>query len=125
MNGNANEYVAIYLNNGNNSQLTNQGQTLIDAATNESTTEQRTVQVYENYELSGERNFGDAIYEISTAEYGTDEAWQDCRNQFITSGGPFLIRGLSYMSLNSGMFGFISGDGGAWYGTSFRPVLAF
>ncbi len=126
MNGNANEYVAIYLNNGSNSQLTNQGQTLIDAATNESTTEQRTVQVYENYELSGERNFGDAIYETSTTVDNSENgAWQDCRSQFISYNTPFLIRGLYYMSSGVGVFGYNSGDGGAWYGTSFRPVLAF
>ena len=131
------EYVASYVNNGY-SQLTSNGQILIDAGTSEENNEKRTVQVYEasnggngtvdndaiNYKLSGEKMFGDAIYESSTGYADSTGSWQDAYASIPYGEYPFFFRGYMYRTY-SAMFSFYyaSGANGAY--CSFRPVLAF
>ena len=142
MNGNAGEFVASYVNNGN-SNLTRYGQILIDAGTSSEDSEKRTVQVYEasnggdsgisddntqNYKLSGEKMFGDATYEISENSGGYDGSWQDAFSFFPRQNNPFFLRGGEARKAGSGVFSFgvnIVDAITASYEFSFRPVLAF
>ena len=131
------EYVASYANNGY-SQLTSNGQTLIDAGTSEEKSEKRTVQVYEasnegngtadnqeiNYKLSGEKMFGDAIYESSTFYSDSTSSWQDAYAVIPYTNYPFFHRGYVYRSY-SAMFSFYYASGANGNYCSFRPVLAF
>ena len=131
------EYVASYVNNGY-SQLTSNGQILIDAGTSEENNEKRTVQVYEasnggngtvdndaiNYKLSGEKMFGDAIYESSTGYADSTGSWQDAYASIPYGEYPFFIRGYMYRTY-SAMFSFYYASGANEAYCSFRPVLAF
>ena len=139
MNGNAYEYVASYVNNGY-SQLTNYGETLIEAGKSSESSEKRTVQVYEasnggdnnisdiqeeNYRINSERMFGDAIYEISTTAYAADGSWQTSYSVFPYMDTPFFIRSGTYGNQYAGIFCFYRYNGD-WSGVnSFRLALAF
>ena len=138
MNGGAQESVASYVNNGN-SNLTTYGQSLITAGTSDNNEEKRTVQVYEasnggdnstsdsqssNYELSGEKMFGDATYETSTSYNSSTGSWQSVFAHFPDTSRPFFLRGGGYYGSYSGVFFFYYDFGGA-YATeyAFRLVL--
>ena len=138
MNGNAWEYVASYVNNGN-LNLTRNGQALIDAGTSSENSEKRTVQVYEasnggddstsdsytqNYKLSGEKMFGDAIYETSISARGRYDSWQDVYAGFPSTSGPFFGHGGYYVSSNTGVFYFTYSGGSLRKHQRFLPPSA-
>ena len=139
MNGNAWEYVASYVNNGN-PNLTSNGQTLIDAGISSENSEKRTVQVYEasnggdnstsdvradNYKLSGEKMFGDATYETSTSGNDSTGSWQEAYAHFPNMSYPFFSRGGNYGNSYSGVVCFNNNSARVSSNRSFRPVLAF
>ena len=123
MSGGAGEYVAAYINNGNNN-LAKYGQNLVNG-------DAKTKNVYkkanlDSYEYNYNQNkgvYGDAVYETSVSGNGSTSWHGDC-SLFHYGNWPFLNRGGYYESdTGAGVFCFYNyiGDGYSYY--SFRPVL--
>ena len=126
MSGGANEYVAAYVDNGNE-HLISYGNSLVNGDT-------KTKNVYitgssdsiENNYSANSGKYGDAIYETSMKANSSDGSWYGDYSYFSAKTGPFFYRG-GYYSENTraGLFYFDSSNGiGNWVGgSSFRPVL--
>ena len=125
MSGGAFEYVAAYVNNGNNSLL-NYGASLVNG-------EAKTKNVYNVGSLDNDTDnynqnagvYGDAIYETSINGNSSNGSWYTDFSSFQYSGIPFFIRGGYYShNTSAGMFAFgdnVNGNASNYH--SFRLVL--
>ena len=123
MSGGSEEYVAAFLNNGNNA-LTNNGSSLVngDAKTRNVYSKGDTDNQSNNYSANSEK-YGDAVYETSTSGSGS-KSWYGDSSYFSNTSGPFFRRGGSYSNgVTAGVFRFYSANGGSNSYYSFRPVL--
>ena len=123
MSGGSEEYVAAFLNNGNNA-LTNNGSSLVngDAETRNVYSKGDTDNQSNNYSANSEK-YGDAVYETSTSGSGS-KSWYGDSSYFSNTSGPFFRRGGSYSNgVTAGVFRFYSANGGSNSYYSFRPVL--
>ena len=139
MNGGTYERVASYVNSGK--QNTTSGvQILIDASNSGSNSEKRTVQVYkasnagdisiadsreENYMISGQVMFGDALFETSIKAFSEEGAWQVANADFPGGDSLLFTRGGGYKSLKSSIFYFANTKGANLDSHSFRIALSF
>lgn len=118
--GGANEYVASYIANNQNTNGYEFASTDGASTTKNNKTESTpyaTVYQYnstsdtytKNYELSLNKIFGDGICETSTAG-GGKTSWHSANSAFVHSTTPFFERGGSYSNVNSnaGSFYFLS-----------------
>jgi hypothetical protein len=121
MSGLAYEYVAAYINNGNNDL--NYGSSITSAATqySEAYTVGTTDDKVSNYALAINKK-GDAVYETSSA--GTNyNSWFSDGSLMPFLDNPWFIRG-NTSDTSAGAFCFLSyGFGGQRHVDSFRPVL--
>ncbi len=125
MNGGAWEYVAGYVNNGDDS-LTNYGSSLVS-----NNTQNYMKDVYEkgvtddnqpNYEKNASR-FGDAVYETSSRSIG-GTSWYEGHSVFPCHHNTFFSRGGHCNGGDSSsIFYFTGSNGKASFTHSFRPVL--
>ena len=126
MSGSSFEYVAAYVNNGENN-LKQYGNTLINAPNYKKDVYLLKENVNDSY--SGNYSatagiYGDAIYETSDTNGKGEEAWYDDFSNFPYGGKPFLYRGGSLGSdIKAGLFAFDAYYGMAYESFSFRPVL--
>lgn len=120
MSGGAWEYVAAYVNNGNDN-LSSNGSNLVNGSA-------KTKDVYsissdsqsDNYNIAA-NVYGDAIYEISWTYQSSSGSWYDDYSHFPFSDVPFFLRGGGCdFASGSGLFCFGNSRGG---GGGFRPVL--
>ncbi len=122
MKGGAWEYVAAYVNNGNNSL--NNGNNILSASNkykdvyNKATSDS----AHDNY-LATINKYGDAIWETSTD--GSNKAWYGAASNFINCGSPWLTRGGGADGSGPGVFYFGCSAGNADYNLSFRPVALY
>ena len=129
MAGGANEFVATYLNNGNDVLATN-GKALVNEETianREIYSPASTDQPVNNYRRNGINDgvYGTAMYETSTGYVGNYSLNGDASN-FISGSLPFITRGGSYSDgTSSGVFNFNAVNGAANNLIGFRPVLSF
>ena len=125
MSGGAWEYVAAYVDNGNDS-LSSYAKSL----TNAKSSARWTVDIYKkansesqsaNYSANNDK-YGDAVWETSNNSTGTN-SWFSDNSQFPYSGGPVFIRGGSCNNDSSaGLFYFVCVSG-YYRSDGFRPVL--
>ena len=122
MSGGAYEYVAAYVNNGNDN-LTSYGDSLVkgDAKT-KNVYSPGSLDSYENNYNQNKGVYGDAVYETSTSGNGST-SWYGNYSYFPHANGPFIERGgYYYDGKDAGLFSFgINGNSSSYY--SFRPVL--
>ena len=103
LNGGAWEYVASYVNNGNENLGTYGGKIAGDiygATTEEQSTSTKYKTVYSSannqvtdYETSGRKNKGDAVYETSSTYNNSTGAWFDAYANFPNGAIPFFGHG--------------------------------
>ena len=132
LNGGAYEYVASYVNNKNVNLETYGGKTAGDiyGATEEeqsTSTKYKTVyyssmnniDIKEDYLIAGNKNKGDAVYEISSTYNGNNSgSWFNACASFPNGAYPFFVRGGTYVVTGAGSFSFY-GNNGAAYGQRF------
>ena len=133
LNGGAWEYTASYVNNGHENLEKNGGfkQGDLYGATEEEqsmSTKYKTVYSSENneekdYEESGKRMKGDAVYEISSTYSENVGAWWEAVASFPYTSNPFFARGGFSSYDYAGVFCFLQGDGAAGDNGSPRLVL--
>ena len=107
MSGGATEYVAAYVNNGNDN-LTGEGQSLVkgDAKTKNVYNKGDTDDSTNNYKANAEV-YGDAVYETSAYGGSSGGSWHNEFSYFPRGGYLFFIRGGYYdYGTNAGMFYF-------------------
>jgi hypothetical protein len=127
LSGGAWEYIAAYINNGNDS-ITENGGLLV------TTTNMKTKQVYEStvndgsdaqtedYELAASV-YGDAVYETSTSA-SDENSWYNDYSDYPCDSSPFFRRGRRYNGTDSsGIFSFYGSHGYDSSSYGFRPVL--
>ena len=134
LNGGSWEYVASYVNNGNENLGTYGGKIAGDiygATTEEQSTSTKYKTVYSSannqvtdYETSGRKNKGDAVYETSSTYNNSTGAWFDAYANFPNGAIPFFGHGGYCSYTYAGSFFFASNDGRSNSSSSFRPVLA-
>ena len=124
MSGEAWEYVAAYVNNGN-SKLTNYGSSLVngDAKTknvyNKASSDNNT----NNYNANSGK-YGDAVYETSANGNSSSSSWYGDYSDFPGLSTPFFVRGGGYDDdTDAGVFCFYGDNGDSDSFVSFRPVL--
>ena len=122
MSGGAYEYVAAYVNNGNNS-LSN-GESLVNGESKtKSVYSKASSDSYENNYNENSSKYGDTVYETSTSGSGST-SWYGNYSIFTNTSYPFFHRGGNYNSAASaGIFCFNGSNGNAYSDSSFRPVL--
>ena len=133
MNGCGYEYVASYVNNGENNLATYGGEEKGDLFGAEEDDERATSTPYKTvYEGTGtqstdyaktEKFKGDAIWETSNSHSDSTGSWHGAYADFPYSSYPFFSRGGSYDSPRAGLFYFSYSNGAAYTDSSFRPVL--
>ncbi len=132
------EYVASYVDNGNENLSTYGGSTagdLYGATRQEQSTSTEYKTVYSsavsdgsgaqvaNYELSKYKK-GDAIYETSKSHYNSSGSWFSALIEFPDGEFPFFLRGGVYSYADAGTFYVGSTIGDLLYAGSFRICLA-
>ena len=133
LNGGAWERTAAYANNGNENLGTYggkiagdfYGETEVEQSTS---TKYKTVYNSENnpskdYEIAGNRNKGDAVYETSVSHSNERGSWFNASAYFPNIPSPFFDRGSSYLATFSSPFFFHFTSGHIYVGSSFRLVL--
>ncbi len=133
LNGGSYEYVATYVNNGNESLITYGGKVAGDiygATSEEQATSTKYKTVYSSandqaadYATAGNKNKGDAVYETSSTHSNSTGSWFGASAYFPYSSLPFFYRGGDYISSNAGAFSFNSNSGCDQRYASFHPVL--
>ncbi len=133
LNGGSLERTAGYVNNGNENLGTYGGKTAGDfygkSEVEQSTsTKYKTVYNSENnpskdYEIAGNKNKGDAVYETSVSHSNEAGSWFNASAYFPNIPSPFFDRGNSYLSTSSSPFFFHFTSGNIYVGSSFRLVL--
>ncbi len=134
LNGGAREDTASYVNTKNEYLGIYGGTTIGDfygATETEQSTSTKYKTVYsslnnteEDYNLSGKKNKGDAVYETSLSHYDKFGSWFNARAIFSYGSVSFFYRGGTYKDTSAGMFGFDYERGVGFADISFRPVLA-
>ena len=136
LNGGRLEYVASYVNNGNEFLGTYGGKTVGDiyGATSQeqaTSTKYKTVYSSENnqekdYETAGKKNKGDAVYETSsTYDNSSTGSWFDTYAKFPEINMPFFARGSNYYAEYGSTFSFTRDSGADSDYYSFRTILSF
>ncbi len=134
LNGGSYEYVATYVNNGNESLITYGGTASGDiyGASGEQATSTAYKTVYSSsndqatdYNTAGRKYKGDAVYETSSTYSDSSSSWFGAYAGFPYSRGPFFLRGGIYGYTYAGTFFFNGTHGYAATNYSFRPVLVF
>lgn len=124
--GGAWEFVASYVNNGNEN-LTTYGTSVVNAPS-----WKKDIYIVEETDLpennyqANKTIYGDAIYETSTSGYDSNNAWNQTYGYMPATKTPFFIRGGSVASggINA-IFSFHQYGQGGWpIQYSFRPVVA-
>ena len=129
MSGGSWEYVAAYVNNGNDN-LTIYGSSLVngDAKTKNVYTMGSGDTRQANYNANASK-YGDAAYETSSGTYNASgdsdsQSWYADYSYFPYSGWPFFYRGGFYGDATGAGVFFFYYDSGSWSSAvSFRPVL--
>ena len=129
LNGGAYEYVASYVNNKNVNLETYGGKIAGDiyGATEEeqsTSTKYKTVyyssmndiDIKEDYLIAGNKNKGDAVYEISSSTYNGNNSgsWFNACASFPNGSYPFFVRGGTYVVTGAGSFSFYGNNGAAY-----------
>ena len=134
LNGGAWERIAAYVDNKDeNLEIyggTDKGD--IYGATEEeqkTSTKYKTVYSSENnqakdYEISGKKNRGDAVYETSLTYFNQTGSWLEAYADFPNGNKSFFNRGGEYNSPSGGIFYFGNNDGKIGDYASFRLILA-
>ena len=133
LNGGAAEYVASYVNNGNENLGTYGGKIAGDLygvteKEQSTSTKYKTVYSSENnrlkdYETAGKKNKGDAVYETSSTCSSETDSWFSAEAKFPYSTAPIFCYGGIYNGASAGLFCFGISDGGAYSHGTFRLVL--
>ncbi len=133
LNGGAWERTASYVNNGNTNLGkfggTSQGNIYGATETERKTsTKYKTVYSTENnqakdYEISGKKNKGDAVYEISSSYSKGKGTWFEAYANFPHGSYPFFSRGGCCIDNYAGVFYFAGNFGDPYNYSSFRLVL--
>ena len=124
MSGGSWEYVAAYVNNGNDN-LTIYGSSLVngDAKAKNVYTMGSGDTKQANYNTNASK-YGDAVYETSSEYETSGSSWHADYSTFPSLSGPFFRRGGGYSNTTSaGMFFFNENTGYNGGNASFRPVL--
>ena len=124
MSGGSWEYVAAYVNNGNDN-LTIYGSSLVngDAKAKNVYTMGSGDTKQANYNANASK-YGDAVYETSSEYETSGSSWHADYSSFPSLSGPFFRRGGGYSNTTSaGMFFFNENTGYNGGNASFRPVL--
>ena len=121
MNGGANEKVAAYVNNGDDS-LTENGINLINAEAmhKDIYTEGPGDRQNENYAKTRSK-YGDAVYETSSGNGIGEEAWYHARTRMPYTDFPFFSRG--GQNSYGGIFAFLVDNGSSFYSDGSRVVI--
>ena len=133
LNGGTWERVAAYINNGNQELADTGGKNEGDlygatAEERKTSTKYKTVYSSENnalkdYRLSGKKNKGDAIYEVSSSQASLTEAWFEGNSYFPYDRTSYFNRGGYSGETGAGSFCFRNSVGAKGTLTSFRLVL--
>ena len=128
LNGGSWERMASYINNGNNNMET--GKDIYGNSSQEQSTSTKYKTVYKSensqwkdYEISGIKNKGEAIYETSSSPVDGMGAWFNAYAAFPKDFGIFFLRGGVNFDTASGDFSFNYGSGFSVNDTSLRSVL--
>ena len=124
MSGGADEYVAAYVNNGDNF-LTYNGSSLVngDAKTKNVYSKGSSDDGSSNYSANSGK-YGDAVYETSANGNSSNSSWYGDYSYFPWSAWPFFERGGHYNGgTDAGVFHLYYDVGHSYQVYSFRPVL--